>query len=44
MIWTHAQPVRTIGPGSVEITLHINGVDRTLHIDPWVSLWDALRE
>lgn len=33
-----------IGPESVEITLNINGVERSLSIDPRVSLLDALRE
>lgn len=38
------QSNRTPGPGSVEITLHSNGTDRTLAIDPRVTLLDALRE
>jgi xanthine dehydrogenase YagT iron-sulfur-binding subunit len=41
---THSQSLRTIGPGNVEITLHINGVDCTLQVEPRVSLLDALRE
>lgn len=40
----HTEPVRTPGPDSVEVRLHINGFEHTLHIDPRVSLLDALRE
>lgn len=32
------------GPGSVEVRLHINGIEHTLKIEPRVSLLDALRE
>jgi xanthine dehydrogenase YagT iron-sulfur-binding subunit len=34
----------TPDPGLVEITLHINGQDHALRIDPRVTLLDALRE
>jgi xanthine dehydrogenase YagT iron-sulfur-binding subunit len=40
----HIQSNQTLGPGSVEITLHINGAEHALLIDPRVSLLDALRE
>jgi xanthine dehydrogenase YagT iron-sulfur-binding subunit len=32
------------GPEPMEITLHINGVDRTVAIEPRVTLLDALRD
>ena len=31
-------------PGTLPVTLHINGADHSLHIEPRVSLLDALRE
>src|SRR5467141_3899294 len=40
----HIQANRTLGPGSVAITLHINGAEHALLIDPRVSLLVALRE
>jgi xanthine dehydrogenase YagT iron-sulfur-binding subunit len=30
--------------GPVTVTLHVNGVERSLTIEPWVTLLDALRE
>ena len=33
-----------LGPGSVEISLNVNGVRRTLAVEPRVTLLDALRE
>jgi xanthine dehydrogenase YagT iron-sulfur-binding subunit len=30
--------------GGAQITLHINGKRRAVHIEPWVTLLDALRE
>src|SRR5881398_3038448 len=36
---THASP-----PGSHNITLHINGKECHLQLQPWISLLDALRE
>jgi xanthine dehydrogenase YagT iron-sulfur-binding subunit len=39
IVQTHASP-----PGSHNITLHINGKECHLRVQPWVSLLDALRE
>jgi xanthine dehydrogenase YagT iron-sulfur-binding subunit len=39
-----AAPPITLGPGSEAVMLRINGVDRSLRIEPRVSLLDALRE
>ncbi len=44
MSLSDAQRNVDIGPESVEITLNVNGVERSLSIDPRVSLLDALRE
>jgi xanthine dehydrogenase YagT iron-sulfur-binding subunit len=33
-----------VGPGAVPVTLRVNGVDRTLALEPRVTLLDALRE
>lgn len=30
--------------GTVRLTLRVNGVDRTVQLEPWVTLLDALRE
>jgi xanthine dehydrogenase YagT iron-sulfur-binding subunit len=38
------QPGTRSRPATVRIALHINGVDHALHIEPRVSLLDALRE
>ena len=35
----HAKPI-----GTVETTLTINGMERRLHIEPWTTLLDLLRE
>ncbi len=35
---------RTLGPGAVAITLKVNGVARTLRVEPRVTLLDALRD
>ncbi|MFE7546046.1 (2Fe-2S)-binding protein [Streptomyces platensis] len=36
--------LETRGPGSVNVTLDVNGVSRVVHLEPRVSLLDALRE
>ncbi|MFD5395881.1 (2Fe-2S)-binding protein [Streptomyces sp. NPDC127097] len=36
--------LETRGPGSVNVALDVNGVSRVLHLEPRVSLLDALRE
>ncbi|AMR28301.1 (2Fe-2S)-binding protein [Hymenobacter psoromatis] len=36
-------PAPAIVPAQA-VTLHVNGQDRTIHIAPWTSLLDALRE
>lgn len=41
---TDKQPVGTLGPGSVDVPLDINGTLRVIHIDPRTTLLDALRE
>jgi xanthine dehydrogenase YagT iron-sulfur-binding subunit len=41
MVQEHATPSP---PGTTQITLNINGVDRHLELEPRVSLLDALRE
>ena len=33
-----------LGPGSIELTLCVNGVEHTLQIEPRATLLDALRE
>ena len=33
-----------VGPGKVPITLHVNGQDRRVEVEPRVTLLDALRE
>jgi len=38
-----AQSKATSGPGEVSITLNVNGKDRTLKVEPRVTLLDALR-
>jgi xanthine dehydrogenase YagT iron-sulfur-binding subunit len=40
----HAAQASTVGPAAVPITLHINGSDHMVEIEPRVSLLDALRE
>jgi len=35
---------RTLGPGAVSIALKVNGVARTLRVEPRVTLLDALRD
>src|SRR6266511_5877524 len=37
------EPAR-LGPDPVPVTLHVNGVEHTLTIEPRVTLLDALRE
>jgi xanthine dehydrogenase YagT iron-sulfur-binding subunit len=39
-----AETLQTRGPGVVPVSLSVNGVDRSLRIEPRVSLLDALRE
>ncbi len=34
----------TVAPTTVRVTLHVNGVERSLEIEPWVTLLDAFRE
>ncbi|WP_432142405.1 (2Fe-2S)-binding protein [Streptomyces sp. bgisy084] len=36
--------LETRGPGGVKVALDVNGVSRILHLEPRVSLLDALRE
>ncbi|MBC6989003.1 MULTISPECIES: (2Fe-2S)-binding protein [Hymenobacter] len=36
-------PVAAVAPAQ-PVTLHVNGQDHTLHIAPWTTLLDALRE
>lgn len=38
-----ADPGEPVGPGEVKITLNINGEDRSLSVEPRVTLLDALR-
>lgn len=38
-----ADPSAPVGPGEVPITLHINGQDKTLSVEPRTTLLDALR-
>src|SRR6202790_1081801 len=38
------QPVKVYGPGKVPIELTINGQSHTLHVEPRVTLLDALRD
>ena len=38
-----AHSARTMGPGSVPVTLHVNGKDHALAIEPRTTLADALR-
>ena len=38
-----ADPAVPVGPGEVSITLHINGQERTLSVEPRTTLLDALR-
>ena len=38
------QPVKIYGPGKVTIELDINGQKHTLHVEPRVTLLDALRD
>jgi xanthine dehydrogenase YagT iron-sulfur-binding subunit len=38
------QPVKVYGPGKVPVVLTINGQKHTLHIEPRVTLLDALRD
>jgi xanthine dehydrogenase YagT iron-sulfur-binding subunit len=38
-----AQESKVIGPGEIPITLKINGQSRQLHVEPRVTLLDALR-
>jgi xanthine dehydrogenase YagT iron-sulfur-binding subunit len=40
---TLAQQSKLVGPGEVPVTLKINGQERTLNIEPRVTLLDALR-
>lgn len=35
---------RRVAPGTAEITLRVNGAERTLHVDTRATLLDALRE
>lgn len=35
--------VKELGPGAVPVTLHVNGKERTIHIEPRTTLADALR-
>src|SRR5665213_464763 len=35
--------VRELGPGPVPVTLHVNGKDHTIQIEPRTTLADALR-
>jgi xanthine dehydrogenase YagT iron-sulfur-binding subunit len=37
-------PAPAVGPAAVRMTLHVNGSDRVVEIEPRVSLLDALRE
>ncbi|MFE1174015.1 (2Fe-2S)-binding protein [Streptomyces sp. NPDC058773] len=41
---TQPSTLETRGPGSVNMTLVVNGVTRVLNLEPRVSLLDALRE
>jgi xanthine dehydrogenase YagT iron-sulfur-binding subunit len=38
-----AGPAAPVGPGEVSITLHVNGQERTLSVEPRTTLLDALR-
>lgn len=40
----HGPGLEERGPGPVNVTLSVNGTERHLHIEPRVSLLDALRE
>lgn len=44
MIAQEREAASTAGAGPVEVTLKVNGMERTLQIEPRVSLLDALRE
>ncbi len=39
-----AGPAESVGPGEVTITLDVNGVRRTLSVEPRTTLLDALRD
>lgn len=39
-----AEPAVPVGPGEVSITLHVNGQDKTLSVEPRTTLLDALRD
>jgi xanthine dehydrogenase YagT iron-sulfur-binding subunit len=39
-----AEPVRPAAPAAVPVTLHVNGRNYNLKLEPWVTLLDALRE
>ncbi len=39
----HPHGVKEFGPGPVAVTLHVNGKERTVHIEPRTTLADALR-
>jgi xanthine dehydrogenase YagT iron-sulfur-binding subunit len=39
-----ADTAEFLGPGAVPVTLRVNGVERTLALEPRVTLLDALRE
>lgn len=41
---TQNPELKTLGPDQTEVTLQVNGVARTLKIEPRVTLLDALRE
>jgi xanthine dehydrogenase YagT iron-sulfur-binding subunit len=37
-------PVKVYGPGKVPVVLNVNGKEQTLHLEPRVTLLDALRD
>jgi xanthine dehydrogenase YagT iron-sulfur-binding subunit len=41
---TDTSATEPLSPGSMDLTLRVNGVERTLQIDPRATLLDALRE
>ena len=43
-VMTSVRPAVTPAIQQVKVTLYVNGVERSLTIEPWVTLLDALRE
>lgn len=43
MTQSHTSAERSAGTGAAEITIEVNGVSRTLAVDPRTSLLDLLR-